>query len=361
MIKRRLFLGGAAGLPWIATAATPDLGSLIEPIREKHKLPALAAGIVTRGGLQDAAVTGVRKTGGTTVATVHDLWHFGSNTKAMTASVMATLVEEGKIHWEDPLSALLPGIGKRKTTGLGSATVRQLLTHRSGVVANVNWEAIAARGGPVTKQRLAALDEAMANPLAHPPGTGLLYSNVGDVIAGVVMEQLTGQPWEKLIQERLFSPLGMSHAGFGGIGTPGKEDQPWPHREDGSPMPSNGPAVDNPPVLGPAGVVHGTLADWSKFIADHLKGARQEQALLKPASYAELHRPVLEDYAMGWLVVERPWAGGTALTHNGSNTMNFSVAWLAPRKDFAVVVCTNRGLQAVAADEVASAVIRAYL
>jgi hypothetical protein len=73
--------------------------------------------------------------------------------------------------------------------------------------------------------------------------------------------------------------------------------------------------------------------------------------------------PSGSDYACGWLVVERDWAGGKALTHSGSNTMNLAVAWLAPSRDFAVLVVTNQGPPAAAkaCDEAASSLIKLYL
>lgn len=61
---------------------------------------------------------------------------------------------------------------------------------------------------------------------------------------------------------------------------------------------------------------------------------------------------------MGWIAVNRPWAGGMALTHAGSNTMNYCVTWLAPKKGFAVLVCTNRGGQQAAADEAIGALLK---
>ena len=339
----------------------PKLKALLEAIRSKHELPALIGGIVSTKGLSKVAVTGVRVKGGATEATINDLWHLGSNTKAMTASVMATLIEEKKLAWDDNLASLLPGVPGLKTADLGKVTVSQLLHHTSGLIANLKWGDLNARGGSLHEQRLAALDEAIATPLATAPGASFSYSNTGYMIAGLVIEQLTGKAWEEVIKERLFTPLGMTTPGFGGLGSPGKDDQPWPHLENGFPMPINGPLVDNPPLMAPAGTVHCTIEDWAKFIADHLKGARGEKALLKPASYQMLHKPGLQDYGMGWFILSRPWAGGLALNHNGSNTMNYSVAWLAPKKGFAVLVCTNRGGQAKAADDAASALIKHQL
>ena len=151
-------------------------------------------------------------------------------------------------------------------------------------------------------------------------------------------------------------------AGFGGLGTKGETDQPWGHLSGGRAVRENGPAVDNPPVLGPAGTVHCTIRDWARFIADFLRGARGESALLKPATYEVLLRPPYGgDYALGWSMVERSWGGGTVLNHCGCNTMYYANAWLAPKRDFAVLVCANQGLDAFAAtDEAAGQLIRGH-
>ena len=67
--------------------------------------------------------------------------------------------------------------------------------------------------------------------------------------------------------------------------------------------------------------------------------------LLPRESFRKLHARFAADgdYALGWSVLQRGWGGGDVLTHNGSNTMNFAVMWLAPERDFAVIVCTNYG------------------
>jgi len=167
------------------------------------------------------------------------------------------------------------------------------------------------------------------------------------------------------MRRRLFAPLGIQNAGFGGTGKPNRIDQPWPHNGKGEPMPQNGPLVDNPAVLGPAGTVHMSLEDWSRFIAEHLAGRAGKGRLLKTAAaYQHLHTATQsgENYAFGWLAVERPW-GGKVLNHSGSNTMNRSVAWLAPEKGFAVLACTNTGTEAAnqALDDVAGLLIQTHL
>ena len=142
---------------------------------------------------------------------------------------------------------------------------------------------------------------------------------------------------------RVFEPLQMTTAGFGGTGTPGQIDQPWPHTADGEPTAENGPAMDNPPVMGPAGRVHCSIQDWAKFVQDQLRGDRGESALLQPATYQTLHTPPGGgNYALGWITVERDWGGGKVLNHGGDNTMNFANVWVAPKRDFAILVCANQ-------------------
>ncbi|MEZ6070609.1 MAG: serine hydrolase domain-containing protein [Pirellulales bacterium] len=216
-----------------------------------------------------------------------------------------------------------------------------MLTHRAGLPANLNL--VEYLGEDATKERRHALSE-LAKPPAKPPGTEFAYSNLGYVIVGAVIEKLTGKSWQENMVEQIFEPLKMKSAGFGGLGTPGRVDQPWPHTADGKPVPQNGPAVDNPPVMGPAGRVHCTIQDWSRFIADLLGGLNGKPALLEADSYQTLSTPPTGgDYAMGWIVAERGWAGGKVLTHSGSNTMNYATVWIAPERDFALLACTNQG------------------
>ena len=109
--------------------------------------------------------------------------------------------------------------------------------------------------------------------------------------------------------------------------------------------------------------MHASLRDWSKYIALHLQGARdgEQKLLLKRETLRRIQTPEEgENYAFGWNATRRPWGGGTVLMHNGSNTMWYCVTWLAPKRDFAVLVTCNQGgaAAAKACDEVAGALIR---
>src|SRR5262249_2266277 len=124
--------------------------------------------------------------------------------------------------------------------------------------------------------------------------------------------------------------------------------------------------ADNPAAIAPAGRVHCTIGDWAKYVQLHLVGERKGATkLLRPESFVTLHTPVADGskYAMGWVVDRRPWADGRVLTHNGSNTMWFCVTWIAPEKDFAVLVTCNEGGDEAtkACDEASWALIQDHL
>lgn len=356
-----LLLLCSIGMP--AAAGTPeikDLRGILEPLRLEHGLPALGAAIVTGQGLEAIGVVGVRKAGTDVAATADDLWHLGSDTKAMTAYLMAGLVEQGRLKWDTAVGEAFPDLAAAASARFKKITLLELLTHRSGLPANIPWGLI-PRSLPMREQRLAAVKAAAKANLDGEAGTTFRYSNLGYVMAGAMAEQAADATWEELMKRMVFEPLGMKSAGFGGVGTPGQLDQPWGHGATGKPVKDYGPDADNPPVMGPAGTVHCTLVDWGKFITDLLRGSRGEKALFKPAIYKMLQTPTGgSNYALGWGVAERDWGGGKVLTHNGSNTMNLAVAWVAPVRNFAVLIVTNQGppVAVKACDEAASALIR---
>ncbi len=348
---------GFAGQNGVALQKVDDL---LEPIRQKHNVPALAGAVVAGSGLEAIGAVGMRKTGTDIAVTAEDLWHIGSNTKAMTASLIGRLIEEGKMTWETTIADVFPDLATEWPAAFKKLTLLHLLSHRAGLPPNLLW-AVLPRTGSIREQRLAAVKLAASARLLSEPGTKYLYSNLGYVIAGAMAEAVKDSSWEELMRNMIFGPLGMKNVGFGGVGTPGKIDQPWGHTADGKPVSGNGPDMDNPPVVGPAGRVHCSLHDWALFVSDQLRGDRGEKALLKPETYQKLHTPPFGgDYALGWGVAEREWGGGRVLTHSGSNTMNMAVVWMAPQRDFAILVVSNQGGEGAykACNEAASALIR---
>jgi CubicO group peptidase (beta-lactamase class C family) len=331
----------------------------LKPIRQKFNVPAMAAAVVTSDGIQFVGAVGVRKRGTEVPVTLDDLWHLGSDSKAMTSTLIARLVERGQLRWDSTLAEIFPDLAPQMNPEFQKVTLLQLLSHRAGLPANLDLASYS--GDDVQSLRLRAAREYLAKKPETRPGSTYAYSNLGYIIAGAIVEKETGQPWERAITDEVFKPLQMNSAGFGGTGTPGQMDQPWPHTEDGQPTAANGPDMDNPPVLGPAGRVHCSIQDWARFVQDQLRGARGEPALLKPESYQKLQTPPFGgDYALGWIMVQRGWGDGTVLNHGGDNTMNFANVWVAPKKDFAILVCLNQSGDTAfqASDKAAGAMIK---
>jgi len=362
-------------------AAEPDgekdagdaLAATLERIRAMHDVPALAAAVIVDGDLKAHAAVGVRKRGDATAVTANDRFHIGSCTKAMTATLVQVLVERKQLRWDITLAEVLPDLAPRMHPAYRKVTLRQCAAHRSGMPgANETWPkgmdfvGVHRLPGSPRAQRREYVRRILAQEPAAEPGTTFLYSNAGYAVLGAACEAVTGTPWEDLMRTHLFHPLKMDRAGFGAMGSPGRIEEPWQHKVfDGKRTPLEpGPLIDNPPAIGPAGTVHASIRGWAAFVKAHLDGVRGRKTPLAITQWKHLHMPPFGGtYALGWGTAERGWAGGTALTHAGSNGMNYAVVWLAPKRDFAVVVCTNTGADAApkACDDVAAATIRRFL
>ena len=356
-----------------------DLAGLLGGILEKHKVPALAAAAVREGRIVARGVVGIRAAGSDEKATLGDLWHLGSCTKAMTATLAATFVERGELTWETTVGEVFADV--KMDEGWRGVTLRQLLTNRGGAPAGLDagglWERLFVFEGTPREAREMLVAGVLGRAPAQEPGV-FVYSNAGFSIAGAMLERKGGESWEELVVGRVLRPLGVTSAGFGAPGSAGSVDQPRGHRRGKAVAP--GKWADNPSAIAPAGRAHMTIEDWARFAGAHASGetVKKDEAgfrLLKPETFAMLHTPGDEKdrknaYAMGWVVAERAWGKGArdgdrgrVLTHAGSNTMWFCVAWVAPEREFAVVVATNAGDEAAqkATDEAAGAIIERML
>lgn len=324
-----------------------DVSHPLERIRNSHELPALAAAAVDEGKIVALGVSGFRKQGGEEHATLDDRWHLGSCTKSMTASVVAMLVEEGKLRWDMTIGEVLGATCTDMDDDWRDVRLEQLLVHRGGAPHDAPadiWTVACGRLGSPMDQRLAFVQGLLVKRPEHKPGTRWVYSDSGYSIVGVMMEHVTGIPWETLMREKLFEPLGLTSAGFGEPDSQGIVNHPWGHRGYEFPYKpiAPGPDADNPPAIGPAGTVHMSITDFARYAMWQVAGARGEGWLLTPESFEKLQTPPDgQDYAMGWAVTKRKWAGGTALMHQGENEMFYAVMWLGPGENTAFVAVCN--------------------
>lgn len=315
------------------TSEPSDLSTRLDALLSDSSAPALAAAIVDRDGLVALGAAGQRRAGGRASVTLDDRWHLGSCTKAMTATLVATFVDEGALTFDSTLPELFPDLAA--DPAWNAVTMRDLLRHRAGVgaipVATLGrW----FQGGEVTALRADYAVEMLAGAPPLEVGT-YAYSNGGYVLAGAALEAIAGASWETLLQERVLEPLGMTECGFGPPGA----GQPAGHDATGTPQPD----LDNPPALGPAGTVHCSMASWAEFARANLVGPAGEAPIVDAATWVTLHDAPIDDYALGWGVSAREWAGGTTLSHYGSNTLWIASVWIAPDIDRAYLAVTNSG------------------
>ena len=352
-----------------AAADTPeDIAPMLEPLRTEFAMPGMVAAVAKGGRIVAAGAVGVRALGYDQRALTGDRIHIGSDGKAMTALVAATLVEEGALSWDTTVGEVLgdrvPGMNPK----LAAVRLDQLLSHSSGIPTDtpemfdfyLNLDAFDYN---TPELRLKALDAWKHNAPVVPEGSPFQYANFGFMIAGTMMEAVTGKPWELLVQERIFDPLELASAGFGPTATPGRIDGMVGHeiRPDGTVIARLwGNAADMPQLLAPAGTVHMSILDFARWASWVAGGARRGPALVKPETLdyllAEKVRtprrpnpppgtPAQGGYAMGWSVEKFDWSDRELSTHNGSNGLNLAKILVDVEKDLAIVVAVNIGGQ----------------
>jgi len=299
------------------------------------KAPGMIAAIISGEGVIAIASAGERKAGSSIVFTNNDVVHLGSCTKAMTSTMIATLVAEGKLSWDTKLIEAIPELKNKIHTDYHNITVWQLLTHRAGIPKNARDEG-AFELKEIRKRRLAILEDNFQSPATYKMDQ-FHYSNFGYMVAACMAEQITGLSWEVLMKQRLFDPLGMSSAGFGNPNKNKSIDQPWGHNKYAWKWWPSEAYYDE--AINPAGRVYCTIADWGKFISLWLT---KENTILEHKYLDKLIEPVSGHfYAAGWGVTDYDWAKGITFNHNGSNEIWYATVIVAPKLDRAFVVATN--------------------
>jgi CubicO group peptidase (beta-lactamase class C family) len=326
--------------------ADASLTDLVAGLREEKQLVGLAAMVMVDGKVVASAVDGERKNWSGVWLEIGDRWHLGGISKSITATMIARLVESGRMKWSDTIGEIFPGASVHEHWK--PVTLRQLLTDTAGAPANFPkdvWYQRPALGFECTEARREAVLNLIAHKPTYPPGKQFAYSSVGYTIAGAMAEKVTGATWEDLMKREVFEPLELNEAGFG---PPKSADetlqQPRGHQKVVDGKIAVNDAADNTPIIGPAATIHMTLQNLCNFAREHLQGERGKGKLLSAETYKKLHTPELDDYACGWLGKqpnkEIPY---TAYWHNGTNTMWYALVVFIPDKNMVVAVTSNDG------------------
>jgi CubicO group peptidase (beta-lactamase class C family) len=323
-----------------------DLGGLLEAVRTKRQLPALAAAAVRGSELVAAGAVGLRKVGKDDQVTVDDRFLIGSCTKDMTVLMVCRLVDAGKLEFGLTLGEALPGV--KMLADYRPVTLAQLLTFKGGIQPYTQigpaLTPILFQPGEPAERRTRFVEHVLQEQPVVNPGTAIRYSNASYILAAFVASRKTKADYVELAAEHVFQPLGMKTAGFGFPRTKERPDEPAFHvqREQGYVAL---PDQERPPeaILAPAGGCHCSIRDFAKFAAYRLAAAQGKDPLLKPATVQRVREALAEEAPGGGVGF-----GGTPWLHAGYQVL--------PKKNLAVAVATNCGVGDEACEEVFKAV-----
>jgi CubicO group peptidase (beta-lactamase class C family) len=332
------------------------IDAYVESARRDWRVPGLAVAVVRDGAVILARGYGVRRLGAPDTVDAHTRFAAGSITKAFTAALLGTLVDERRLAWDDPVTRHLPDFQLLDPADTRAATVRDLLAHRTGVPrTDLVWV-----GGSLSRAELVRRLRFTA------PVAGLnrpfVYNNVNYVAAGEIVRALTGRSWDEALRERLLVPLGMDGTTTSirtrarPDGAPrGRPNVAEPHawiRDEVRAIPYRD--VDNMAAAGGLNSSAADLARWLQFVLD--SGRVGGRPLLAPATFAALVRPQvlvplgaaerranphrhLRAYAMGWYV--ESYRGREVVHHGGAQDGMTALVALMPEERLGVVVLAN--------------------
>lgn len=302
-------------------------------------VPGAAVGIV-HGANDVAATFGVTNVDHSLPVDVDTLFMIGSTTKTFTATAMMTLVAAGVVALDDPVVKHLPELELKDRAAREEVTVGQLFDHSAGWRGDVE---VSTGWGDDALAR-ALTEYVTAVPQIFPPGTMVSYNNLSLVIAGRVIEKLTGRSYEEVVKERLLDPLGMTntfmlpwdvvtrnvatgHVISGATATPAYI---WPMTR----------------AIGPAGGATSSVRDQMRYARFHLDGTAAGAPPLDNATRLLMQQPrvqlpsALTGVGMSWLLND---TAGLRMVSHGGNCSNLFVSSfdLAPDERFGVTVLTN--------------------
>ncbi len=316
------------------------LGKLIN----RHQVPGASLAILRDDKIVRQAQSGLVNFDSGVKVTPDAVFQIGSITKAMTATVLMQLVDQGLVDLDASLQSYLPEWNRSR------ATVRQLMCHVSGVEGDFNVDS--GRGEEAIKRYV---DKGTMLPSLFEPGEMMSYCNLGYAVLGRLIEVITGKPFDAILVERLFEPLGMQHA-FASPEHAIRFNCAVGHVQSGQ-TPSQWHVTDTPYLsFGQAAagsIVSTSAADLLKFAQLHLnKGRNQDGAqILSRSSVREMQRRQvrmpkhtrfgINGWGLGWSLMR--WDGTTVYGHTGATLGQFSFLCVIPGEKLAIVLLTNGG------------------
>jgi CubicO group peptidase (beta-lactamase class C family) len=326
-----------------------EFDAYVETSRKLYEVPGLAITVVKDGKIIFKKGYGVQELGTSNQVNTQTLYACASTTKAMTATCMGMLVDEGKIKWDDAVSKYLPEFQLFDPYVTRELTIRDLFTHNSGVGnADFLWTNMTISSDEILSKMK------MVEP-SYSFRSSFIYQNIFYLAAGKVIEKVSGTPWEVFIQKRIFEPLGMTRT-FPLLSQVKDANQSRPHYiVDGKITMIERTSAD---AIGPAGSVWSCVDDMSKWALCMLDSSKYSGGkLLKGATWNELFKPQVfvtasqfyptaqltkpnwTTYGLGWF--QQDYKGRKVNFHTGSLAGETAIHGQLPSEKLAVYIYGN--------------------
>ncbi|MFZ2015044.1 MAG: serine hydrolase domain-containing protein [Nocardioides sp.] len=332
-----------SSLPDVEAWITEQLPTLIE----RYGVPGAAVAVLADGEVIDAAA-GLLSTATGVEATPDSLFQIGSITKVWTATLVMQLIDDGLLDLDVPLRTYLPDFRIRDESAAAQITTRQLLAHTAGFEGDIFTDT--GVGDDCVEKYLGVLHDV---PQLFPPGEQFSYNNAGFVVLGRLVEVLRGKPYDECLEERLFQPLGLTHAATGpykailyraAVGhielEPDAGLAPAPMWAlVRSNIPAGSMLAMRPRDLVAFASMHlndGAAADGTRVLAPETVAAmREPQVTLPDLGLMGTH------WGLGWELFATP--DGTVVGHDGSTIGQSAFLRIIPGKGVAIALLTNGG------------------
>jgi CubicO group peptidase (beta-lactamase class C family) len=311
-------------------------------------VPGLAIAVVHKGTVVFSNAYGVKRISKPDFVDTHTLFANASTTKAFTAMAIAMLVDEGKVKWDEPVVTYYPAFRLKDPYVTAEVTVRDLLTHRTGVVPTNSWVLDIDKETYIRNLRYA--------PRRSSTRSQFEYNNDMFVVAGEVIHAVSGKPWDQFVAERILLPVGMGETKMLTSGLRDSKNAVLPHAV------VHGVVTEIPvPVYvddaDAAGSMNSNVTDMARWLQFLLDSARVNgKRLVQPKSFEELFRPqmLLSEpgypaatqagshffaYGLGWFLQD--YKGHMLAMHTGSLDGLCAIIGLLPEENLGVVVFEN--------------------
>jgi len=351
-------------LPVLAAAAPPKgFDARVQAIMQQQGVPGATIAIVEDGKVTLARGYGVKGIEHPQAVGADTLFQIGSTTKAFTAAALAVLVDEGKIRWDDPVIDHLPGFRMYDPWVTREITVRDLLVHRSGL-GRGQGDLMLVPATTISR------DDVVRRLRFLKPATSFrasfAYDNILYIVAGAVIEAVSGQTWESFVNDRLLDPAGMTQAVTSDAERFAVADRAYPHGRFGE-IHGIGEqqAMDEKAValganVGPAGAIAAGANDLARWLAVQLAGgqipgsgqrifsaerAQEMWQAIVPIAVTPLPGPLatvspqFRSYALGWIVQD--YRGHRIVQHAGGTLGFRAIVVLIPEKKVGFAIANN--------------------